>query len=76
MTTAVFVLKIFVVLFFGYISFAAFQKSRKHKRDMANERFNRHVLESLSRKELRKGLVYAVITLAAFSTLFIKTVIE
>jgi len=76
MTTGTYIIKIIVILFFGYIAFDAFQKSRKHKKDMANERFNRHVLESLSKKELRKALVYAVVTLIAFSTLFFKTVIE
>jgi len=68
----VLLIKMIVIIFFGYISYDAFKKYSKHKTNAQNEKFNRHVLEALARKERRNVILYLIVVLAAFASIFIK----
>ena len=68
--------KIVILLFFAFLTYDAFNKSGKHKKEMTDPKFNKYVSELLSKREFRKGMVYSLITLIAFASLFFKTGIE
>jgi threonine/homoserine/homoserine lactone efflux protein len=69
-------IKIIVVLFFAYIAYDAFRKSARYRKDAEDTRFNRNVLEVLAKRQYRKGVFFAVITLIAFASLFFTLGIE
>ncbi len=69
----VLLIKAVVIIFFSYISYDAFKKRSKHLKNADNEKFNRHVLKALARKETRRAVLYLLIALAAFAAIFIKT---
>jgi len=72
----IYLVKIVVMVFFGYIAFDAHMKTRNLKKEAEDQRFNRHVLEVRARRERVRSVIYTLITLAVLATLFFRTVIE
>ena len=72
----VLLVKIVIMVFFGYIAFDAHKKTRKLRNEAKDQRFNRHVLEVRARRERIRSVMYLLVTLAVFATLFIQTFIE
>ncbi len=69
-------IKFVIVIFFGYITFDAHQKTKKLLNEAKDVRFNKKVLEARAQKERIRSVIYSIITLAAFATMFFKTGIE
>ena len=64
------------MVFFGYIAVDAHKKTGNFLKEAEDQRFNRHVLEARARKERIRSVIYLLVTLAVFATLFFQTVIE
>ncbi|MBW2622728.1 MAG: hypothetical protein JRD68_07460 [Deltaproteobacteria bacterium] len=72
----VLLMKIVILVFFGYIAFDAHKKTRNFLKEAKDQRFNRHVLEARARRERIRSVIYLLVTLAVFATLFFQTIIE
>ena len=72
----VLIAKFIIAIFFGYIAYDAHAKAKNFRIEAEDQRFNRNVLEARARRERIRSVVYLLVALAAFSTLFFTTGFE
>ncbi len=76
LTMLVLAVKFVIVMFFGYIAFDAHQKTRNLLKEANDLRFNRDVLEARARRQRIRSIIYLIVTLLVFATMFFQTGIE
>jgi hypothetical protein len=76
LTMLVLAIKFVVMVFFGYIAFDAHQKTRTFLKKAKDQRFNRYILEVRARRQRIRSIIYLIVTLLVFATMFFQTGIE
>ena len=66
------ILKILGTLFFLFIAIDSFWEVKRFKRDIKKELINPYMGKVLSRKAVRNGVIYLIVSLLIFAALFFR----
>lgn len=65
-------IKLIAALFFAFLSFDAFRKSGKIRKEVKDDLLSPYMGEALRKQALRRGLMFLILTLALLGLLFVR----